>query len=377
MKSLKEAFDNVQHPNLFHSTKQAKYDNPSDVEKLMPDLGPNAQRYIKIITSDAYNKAVERLVSYTGVPAENHSVPSMLNAVMSALRTVSILQLKHTQHLEKLAVDIVLSLPEFKMFKGLIDSGKLKIVAKLQDANLDNAITETEKQAQEEPEDEDDLTIDEIANEEMAVAFDSIDEQKIRRQFARMVTQGNAINKLYLFQMASDSLDKIDKRLVKLYGIMSSIVQMSYYAIPDMPFTAAVKNAAVGSVEVKPEDEVYTINANSPFFPYLIHEIVKGLWEYLSMDIATDSQLADETLDQETMEVMSGPQLYTNIVKLMPQNKMEYLPLTYKLLLRQPSENIKTILAGGGKAQNIVAKLAHQAEEMMNNFEQGESEENV
>ena len=191
-----------------------------------------------------------------------------------------------------------------------------------------------------------------------------------------MITQGNAVNKLYLFQLASDSLNKIDPNLIKLYGIMSVMVQASYYAIPDMPLTNAMKGSAVGSEEIVPNDDgTYTIVARSPFFPYLVHEIVKGLYDYLSMDIVSQSQLDDETLDSELVDIMSGPALYTNLAKLIPQKDIEYLPLVFKLMLGLDVNTIKEILSGGGRTQMHIQKLLQQAKDLQNDYEKEEYED--
>lgn len=370
---MNEAIDTGSTPNLFHPSKLAKYATKKDVETLFPDLGPEAQRYVEIITGDSYKKTVERLEYYTGKTAQAFNLPTLLSTIMSAMQQVVQIQQGNEKQLEQLALDVVLQLPEFKMFKQLYQDGLIKFDVQLLDANLDNAITEQEKQEQtEQPANENDLTEGEEANLEFAEEFADIDDGALKRQFANMVTQGNAVNKLYLFQLANDALNKIDPKLVGLYGILSVVVQLSYYATPDIPLTAAAKDMAVGSEEIEPnEDGTYTIVARSPFFPYLIHEIVKGLYDYLSIDITTQANLSGETLDQELIDIMSGPQLYTNLAKLLPAKDVEFLPLVFKLLLQKDMNIIKTVLTGGGRAQNIINNILQQAKELQDNYDKG------
>ena len=238
----------------------------------------------------------------------------------------------------------------------------------------ENSQGEQEQQEQQErPQNQNELTGGEELNIQLA---NQLDDNNLKRQFANMITQGNAVNKLYLFQLASDSLNKIDPNLIKLYGIMSVMVQASYYAIPDMPLTNAMKGSAVGSEEIVPNDDgTYTIVARSPFFPYLVHEIVKGLYDYLSMDIVSQSQLDDETLDSELVDIMSGPALYTNLAKLIPQKDIEYLPLVFKLMLGLDVNTIKEILSGGGRTQMHIQKLLQQAKDLQNDYEKEEYED--
>jgi hypothetical protein len=120
------------------------------------------------------------------------------------------------------------------------------------------------------------------------------------------------------------------------------------------------------------KDGVYTIITRSPFFPYLIHEIVKGLYDYLSMDIVNQAQLSGETLDQELVDIMTGPELYTNLAKLVPQKDIEYLPLVFKLLLGLDINIIREVLSGGGKAQTYIQKLLQTAKEQQSNYDKSE-----
>ena len=374
MKTFKEAIETGPHGHLFHPTKKAKYTSIQDVEQLFPNLGPEAHRYLETVTSDAYKKAIERLQHYTGKDPARLRLPGLMAEVMGAIQTVTQIQHGHKEELEQLAINIVLELPEFKAFKKWQKEGKIKFDVKLEEANLDNAITQAEQEDEQEEATEEELTPTEEFDQELAENIGDASDGALKRKFSNMIAQGNATNKLYLFQMASEQLNKIDPNLVKLYGVLSSIVQTSYYAMPDMQFSAGVKDAAVGSEEVIPEDDGYTIRARSPYFPYLIHEIVKGCWDLLSVDITSQENLGKETLDDEVVDIMSGPQLYTNLAKLVPAKDVEYLPYAYRLLLKQNAATIREVLSGGGRAQGIMNNLVQQAKTMQGDYEQAGEE---
>lgn len=381
---LVEDLDIRPDPSLFDRTKLSWYKEPRKVEKLFPGSEPNKPRYMETITGDSYKKAVANVRKYVGLTPGG--VMSLMRAIMEVMPAISQKQAPHLKELEKAAVDTVLQLPEFQMFKDLIASDMLKIDAKL----LTPSLKKVKPVEPEEPE------IEEIMADELA----DLDERALRRQFARMMTQGNATNKLYLYELTKETLDKIDPSLAKSYGVLSSVVQTSYYATPpflvhgageepeeedpdevetdeqkaerereDEQIRERLQAAAVGSVQVIPRGEgKYTIRARSLFFPYLIHEVVKGLYEYLSMDIGTDEQLSKETLGQEMIEIMSGPQLYTNFQKAVPSNKQHLLPLIYKMLLREPIENMRAVLQGGSRGAQIINDLASKAEQTMQDF---------
>ena len=376
MKTFKEAIETGPHGHLFHPSKKAKYSTVQDVEKLFPNLGPDAHRYIETVTGEAYKKAIERLQHYTGKDPARISLPALMGEVMSAIQTVTELQEGHKEELETLAIDIVLELPEFKAFKKWKEQGLVKFDVKLEAANLGNAITQAEQEDEQAEASEEELTPAEDFDQELSENIGDASDDVLKRKFANMITQGNATNKLYLFQLANEKLNQIDPSLIKLYGILSSIVQTSYYAAPDIQFTGSIKSAAVGSEEVVPDKNGngYTIVARSPFFPYLIHEIVKGCWDLLSVDITSQENLGKETLDDEVMDIMSGPQLYTNLAKLVPSKDVEYLPYAYRLLLKQNAATIREVLSGGGRAQSIMNGLLQQAKSIQGEYEQSAEE---
>ena len=372
---INEALDTGPHGHLFHRSKQRKYESEQDIEKLFPNLGPEAKRYIETITSEAYQKAIERLQFYTGKNPAQLNLPSLMSEVMSSLGKVVQIQNGHKEELEQLAVNIVLELPEFKAFKTWRDEGRVKFDVKLENANLENAITKAELDEEQEQADDQDLTSVEDFDNKLAENLADASDNVLKRKFSNMIAQGNAINKLYLFQMANEKLNEIDPKLSKLYGIISSIVQTSYYATPDMQFGSAVKDAAVGSEEVVPDGDGYIIRARSPFFPYLIHEIVKGCWDLLSIDLVSQAELSQETLDDEMIDIMSGPQLYINLTKLIPAKDLEYLPYAYRLLLNQNAETLREVLSGGNRAQSIMNGLIKQAKSMRTDYEREEYSE--
>lgn len=385
MHTFKEAFEwNPRGKgNLFSRQKQGWYKDPRRVEKVFPPSEPGAkQRHMEKITQDSYDEAMKKLQHYTGVAPETATPMGLMTTILGAINQVTAKQEPHRKHLEDLALKLSLSLPEFKMFADLIKSGAIKMDAKLSKPSLKKA---KKQEDDDEEEKEGNLEIEEIMADELS----ELDDAVIRRQFGRMMGQGNAVNKLYLYQMANEELNKMDPDLVKLYGTLSSIVHAFYYAGPALNITGegeedeeeddelrdAMENAAVGSVQVIPnEDGTYTIKARSPFFPYLVHEIVKGFYDYLSMDLVSNEELAKETLPQEQIEIMSGPQLYKNFSVLIPSNKHHLMPMVYKLLLREPIPNMQAVIAGNEKGKSVINNLIAKAQQTMDEYEQSQEQ---
>jgi len=99
-------------------------------------------------------------------------------------------------------------------------------------------------------------------------------------------------------------------------------------------------------------------------FPALIHELVKGIYNYLTYDIASQEQLDQEDLNKETLEMMSGPQLAKTVQSLIDINDQYLTPYILKLLIRLPDDQIKAVLLGDNTGKRVIQRLVQQAKEI-------------
>ena len=368
-KGLTEKIDTGEDiPDLIDPSKRAKIEDEKDyVEQILPDLGPEADRYLEIITSESYQQNIKRVAHYLGISVSEvqnkfPNYPTMAMLAIKALNDIKRAESGMKQQLEQIAVNLVLDLPENKLIKQSVEDGYVKIDAKLGNADLTKAVT-ADKMDEEMP---NGLTVAENLNIQLNTALGGDTEGKLRRTLANYMTQGDAVNKLFLFNTISDELDALSPNLSKKYGVLAAVTQIGYYMTPDFPITSDIVNmAAVGSEQVIPTGENYTIKARAMTFPYLVHELVKGFGDYLSMDVASQEELDTETLDDEIKQIMAGPALEMKLRKLIPADKIEYLPIIKKLFYKLPIETIKDILLGGMKAQSFMNGLIKQAEESM------------
>jgi hypothetical protein len=365
---LSEAIDTGEMPDLIDPSKRAKIENEKDyVEQILPDLGPAADRYLEIITSESYKQNIKRVSYYLGISvseiqAKFPNYPTMVMLAIKALNDIKRAESGMKQQLEKIAVDVVLDLPENKFIKKLVEDEDIIIDAKLGNADLTKAVT-TDEMDEEMP---NGLTVAENLNIQLNTMLGDKTEGKLRRTLANYMTQGDAVNKLFLFNNVSDKLDELSPNLSKKYGVLAAITQIGYYLTPDFPITSDIVNmAAVGSEQVIPTGEKYTIKARAMTFPYLVHELVKGIGDYISMDVASQEELDTETMDDEIKQIMAGPALELKLRKLIPADKIEYLPIIKKLFYKLPIETIRDILLGGMKGQNYMNDLVKKAEESM------------
>ena len=243
------------NPDLIDPSKRAKIENEKDyVEQILPDLGPAADRYLEIITSESYQKNIDRVAYYLGISKQQiqdkfPNYPTMMMLAMKALSDIKKAEQSMKSQLQQLAVQVVLDLPENKFIKKLVDDEDIIIDARLGNADLTQAITADKM----DEEMNNGLTVAENLNMQLNTMLGGDTDGKLRRTLANYMTQGDAVNKLFLFNNVSDKLDAMSPNLSKKYGVLAAITQIGYYLTPDFPITSdIVSMAAVGSEQVVP-----------------------------------------------------------------------------------------------------------------------------
>lgn len=364
---LSEAIDAGGFEHGFHPSKRQRVEGPSlDIEKLFPDLGPEAQRYLEHITSASYKTTLQKVARYLQVDVEALAdeypdMNTLAHMLMTTIFSIDELERNHKDTLEHLALRVVLDLPEFSMIKQMYQQEQLTFDIKLLSGEQQHEIPEMlfgDDEA-----DEDGLA----PSEELAMQSDRFDdEEDIKRELANFMMAGNAVNKMYLFHLVEAELNQLNPELVTKYGIVAALGNLGYYMFPDMDMQAGGGMAA--GVE-KIDREHGVIYARGLNLPVLIHEIVKGIWEYLSADVGSAEKFERENVNDEVVHIMAGPEMYRQFQTMIPDDKMHLLPLIYKLMLTKPTETIKMIMTGGQRAQVELDRIINQAEGSMGEYE--------
>ena len=378
MKSFKEAIETGDKPDLIDPEKRKQLE--AGTEEILGALPEKAQDYYELIVSEAYQKLLDRIQHYTKAPVTQQNFPALVANVFGAFNKISEVESANKAKLEKMAVNVVLNLPEFEYVKKLVQANRLKIVAKLGTPDLKNAVTQSEQEAQDKllP-DVDGLSDLEELNQIVAENLFDDTETKLRRRLANTLMQGNAVSKLYLFNMVKNELDEMDKSLIYNYGLVTTVAQLFYFASPPIEnFTLPmIEAAAQGSEEVVPEGDVYTVKALAKTFPYLIHEIVKGIYEYLAIDpdksvpeAAVERKLKKDVIEQEVTDTIVGPELWNKIFELVSTEDQKYLPFVYQYVLALPIEDVKKVFKGDKEGEKIVQGLVLRAKRTASEAEQ-------
>lgn len=371
---VSESIETGGYPDFWDPEKKSDIENEIDVvENLLPDLGATEQRYLELITSESYKKALDKAAHYLGTTIDQlttkyPNVESCIALMMGTHHQVMALEQNHRQEFEKMTVDVVLNLPENKLIKDLVLKKKILLDVKLGKADLSHGLSNEDMNK---PMNEE-MTYGEALNVQLFSALSGESEGKLKRALANYITQGDAINKFFLFNQVNEKLREIDPTLPTKYGILSASSLIFNYWGRKQAFSRRFVGSAVGSEEVIPTNDVYTIKVRGENFVLLIHELVKGINEYLALGISSQEEMDTEPLSDEMKQFLIGPGLDLKLRQMIPQEKIEYLPLIKKSIYQLPINQIQELFAGGGKSQVIMRNIIRQSEQIMRDYEQSQ-----
>lgn len=322
------------------------------------------------LASTAYQAAMRKLQQYTGIrPRGQQDIMRAGMMMMQALQQVSQIEQGHEEELQNAAVELVLSLPEFKAAKEAVDAGDLRLIARLtSDIDLEGAQLDAEDNSERE-----DLKIAQVAAE--------LDLEVQKRRFLNMMTQGNAMAKLQAYHLMNDRLNQVDPRLLNLYGVLTSVGEFCYWVFPEQMQKQGMGGGqgAGGSVRLRAgKDGVTEIVAQGITFPMLVHELVKGLMEYVSHDDDLDDDTRKyvhgqaDTLDNELTDIQLGSAAWQQIVQFV--DDQELLPYVYNALVKLPAgqfqQTMQAIMGGGAQGKQVVDKIIQQVRQQLDNQEE-------
>jgi len=140
-------------------------------------------------------------------------------------------------------------------------------------------------------------------------------------------------------------------------------------------FAGGAPESQMGSEEVIPEGDDYIIKVRALTFPFLIHELVKGIYEWVAIDPELKKAMQSDTIEKETKDIIVGPELSKILNSYVSVEKQELLPLVYKKFLQLPKSEVKEVFAKSIVGKKVMQDLVFQAEDEWKTFQQEEKEE--
>jgi len=329
----------------------------------------------QLIASKRFKDVVEKVKRYTGVQeVSQNQLMNLQMMMMSAVQEVKQIESNNEGYLEQLAVDLVkqeMSIPD--------DAFQYDVEITSMPGQIDMSGMKSDS---EEPEDEDvieqfgvseDEAEDDLEN--FMVAFEKFDLEKAKRRFINSLIQGASKKGHYMFHLVEEQLNNLNPRLLNLYGVLMSVNDLLYWILPDqMVMNAAQSGQGMeGKEEVDETTDPPTIRAKGLFFPILVHELVKGVYEVMGTQGLPDDPKAAEmvmasqdTLPYEIWDLRLGPVIWEKFMESYPEKLYEddmreiqnYLFSRFSALNTEEFFDVaKMILSGSEKGKEIVSKM--------------------
>ena len=285
--------------------------------------------FAELVASERFKEVVEKVKRYTGMEniSGQNAFTQLQMALMGAVQKAKSIESNNEGFLEQLAVDLVkqeLSIPddafqydvELTSMPGQIDTSKM--------------ISEPEELEDEEVQQQFGVDADEAEDdlENFMAAFEKFDMEKAKRRFINSLIQGASKKGHYMFHLVEEQLNTINPELINLYGVLMSINDLLYWIMPDqMVMNAAGSGEGVqGSEEIDDTTDPPTIRAKGLFFPVLVHELIKGVYEVLGTQGLPDDPKAAEmvmgqtdTLPYEVWDLRLGPVIWRKFTEAYPE----------------------------------------------------------
>jgi hypothetical protein len=342
------------------------------------------------LASKRFADVVDKVKQYTGMQdiSGPNAFMELQMMLMRAVQQVKSIESNNEEYLENLAVDLVkkeMGIPddtfqydvELLSGMGQIDTSKMRGQSD-EEPDEEEIMKAFGKQDADDMEDDIDAFMD---------AMDKFDMEKAKRRFINSLIQGASKKGHYMYNLVSDELNRLDPQLLNLYGVLMSIADIMYWIVPDQmtQMMAGQGEGVQGSEEVDETTDPPTIRAKGLFFPVLIHELVKGVYEVLGTQGLPDDPKAAEmvmgsqdTLPYEIWDLRLGPVIWEKFTESYPERLYEddlreiqnYLFSRFSMLSTDEFfEVAREILKGTDKGKQILNRMVDEIIEELRQYD--------
>ena len=352
--------------------KMKKGDTPLSKNPAFPDVKSDdlPVSFEEKIASKRFRDVVEKVKRYTGQEqvSDQNALMTLQRAMMGAVRNIFEIQSENKTYLENLAVDLV------RKEMG-VRPDQIQYDAKLVDmGSIDMEGFSKHGEEPDEEEIEQNFQQQEEDIEDFMTAFERYDIEKAKRRFINALIQGSSKKGHYMFELVKDELDRLDPRLLNLYGVVMSVNDLLYWVLPDQMMDAMMgQDGIAGKEEVDVETTPPTVKARGVFFPILVHELIKGTMEILgTQGLPDDPKQAEmvmgstDTLANEIWDLRLGPVLWEKFTNAYPEKLFDedkrwiqnYLFARFSALSAEEFFKLsKAILRGDAKATQVLNRM--------------------
>ena len=364
--------------------KLKSQEHPLGGHQAFPDVDKDGipDNFEELIASQRFQDVVQKVKDATGVEnIDPQTFMSLQPMLMQAAQRILQIESQNKEVLENLAVELVVG-------EMGIPEGDLQFDAKLEKPNMSGMQQKPkEKKKKKEPE----FPNFEI-EDEAAKRLQKLDLEKQKRRFINSLIQGSAKKAHYMYHLVNEKLNDINPDLVGLYSIVMSVNDLLYWVMPDMEGMiggGGAEQAMAGKEELDLETDPPTIKAKGLMFPILVHELYKGVMEYVSAhglpsdpDMAKEVIGMEDTLPAEVWDLRLGPVIWEKFLEVYPDDFFDedeqkriknYFYFKFVSLEAEQFLSLaKEILSGSQKGKDQVKKMI---DEIVNQLKQEDYED--
>ena len=333
-------FDGTQRPDPSVEKTLADKDSPlSDNPALDVDVDSDGvpDTFEELLASERYQQVVDKFKDATGVQQDvgtgMSGVMQLMPLIGQSFQQVVQTESRYKSQLEDLAIDLVIKEEGLTQFEPGVygikshPEKRFRLEGKL--VGMGQVKQDDFEQTPEEP------TEETFEMEEQAFeTFEELKLERAKRRFINSIMQGSSKRGHYMYALVQRELRDLtgSDNLFNQYGVMMTANDMLYWQVPASMMLPGGSpgggDAPVGGrEEVDLETDPPTIKATAISFPILLHELIKGIKEYLgvySMDDLDDSQAQkvmelEDTLDKEIWDLRIGPAIWDRFRASYPQ----------------------------------------------------------
>lgn len=276
-----------------------------------PASGKENMNFQELLASESYKDAIEKMRRYTGSNIQirgTQGLMPLVGAMTNSLQTVLSIESRHKNQLELLAIKLVTEQQGLKNWlenatvsiedgKTVVTTDRIKISAKITGqidmSGMDKSLPQNEP-------DKVDL------EKEIADNIDKLNLEKAKRRFINTMIQGAATTGFYMFHFVEDELREItgSDQLINNYGILMSVNNLNYWQFPESALNAAMgigggSGSAAGRAGMKRNTNPPEIFAEAITFPALVHELIKGIMEFVAQPDEEDDEFIEKATEDE------------------------------------------------------------------------------
>jgi len=199
-----------------------------------------------------------------------------------------------------------------------------------------------------------------------------------KRRLMNAMMHGAARKGQYMYHMAQDQLNRIAPGLSQDYSNIMAGNDFMYWGLDDNTISQESEGGThAGQVRVDLSGPKPKIIAQGMTFPFLLHELTKGVLELMSLhgldvDKETRDYVLDKTdnLEAEPWDIRLGPQIWEKFLESLDVDDLPYKSQIFNRLVSLPPDEFNSVVQGlvrgMEESRNVVREIADDVRREMN-----------